>query len=155
MQVLTRIQEILEPLAKKRKYYVIDTTYKREGGRLVLRIILDREGGITMDECAKLNEEISELLNTENLITEQYTLEVSSPGLDRRLKTDKDFKWAVGKRVKINTYGPIEGRSVFSGIMLGLREDSIVVEEDGVSTEIPIDKISKAKLDAQIDWSKK
>ncbi|MBL7157150.1 MAG: ribosome maturation factor RimP [Candidatus Omnitrophica bacterium] len=145
-EVIERVNQVIEPIANERKYYVVDVTYRREGGKLLLRIILDKEGGIAIDECSRLNNELGELLDKENLIEEPYTLEVSSPGLDRGLKTDRDFAWAAGKKVKISTYAPLDGKNVFRGTLLGLGDGTIVVEENGISTEIPRDKISKARL---------
>ncbi|NQU94971.1 MAG: ribosome maturation factor RimP [Candidatus Omnitrophica bacterium] len=155
MEIANRIKEILEPIANERKYCVVDIMYKREGGKLVLRILLDKEGGIAMDECAGLNSELSELLDKENAIEDQYTLEISSPGLDRKLEKDKDFVWAVGKKVKVTTYAPLDGKNTFRGTLIGLGEDTAVIDENGISTEIPREKIASARLESDIDWSKK
>ena len=147
METLDRIKEILEPIASERRYYVVDINYKREGGKLVLRILLDKEGGIAVDECAGLNSELSELLDKESVIEGQYIVEVSSPGLDRKLKKDKDFVWAVGKKVKVTTYAPLDGKNTFRGTLLGLGEDTVVIDENGTSTEIPKETIASARLD--------
>ena len=149
-----RIKDILKPIAEERKYYVVDVTYKREGGRLALRILLDKDGGITIEECAGLNNELSELLDKEGVIDDQYFLEISSPGLDRKLKKDEDFIWAIGKKIKVTTFGSVHGKNVFSGTLLGLGEGIIVVEENGTSWEIPREKIASAKLELNMDWSK-
>jgi len=145
-EVIKKIRELLDPMTSSLDYYVVDVTYKREGKRFVLRVILDKQGGITMEECAKLNTDFSELLDKENVIEDQYTLEVSSPGLDRKLKKDGDFAWAVGKKIRVNTYVPLEGRNTFSGMLVGLGEGTVVINESGTSTEVPRDKISSAKL---------
>jgi ribosome maturation factor RimP len=144
--IADKVRELLEPIAKERGYYVVDITYRREGGKFVLRIILDKDGGITLDECTGLNNELSGLLDKDNVIEEEYTLEVSSPGLDRKLKKDEDFVWAVGKRVKVSTYAPLDGRNVFSGVLVGLGDGTVVVDENGTSTEIAREKIANAKL---------
>jgi len=153
MDVLSKVKEILEPLAKKRHYFILEVTYKKEGGKSVLRIIMDKEGGITMDECADLNKTLSEIHDKEDLASDSYVLEVSSPGLDRRLKADNDFLWAIGKNVKITTYAPIDEKKTFSGVLVGVGDGTLVVEKEGVSTEIPKDKIASAKLNPDIDWS--
>ena len=146
MEVIEKLKQLAEPIAKARKFYIVDITYKREGGRVVLRILADKEGGITIDECARLNNELSELLDKENVIEEQYVLEISSPGLDRKLKKDEDFLWAVGKRIKVATYAPLDGKNVFSGVLVGLGDGTVVLEENGMSAEIPREKIANAKL---------
>lgn len=150
-----KIRELIEPLAKTRGYCVVDLSYKREGSRFVLRLILDKDGGINMDECARLNVELGEILDKENIIAEEYVIEVSSPGLDRKLEKDTDFKWAMGKKIRVSTYAPIDGKNVFSGILIGMGVDTIVLDENGVSYEVPRDKIANAKLEFNIDWSKK
>ena len=146
MQVIDRVKELIGPIAKERECYIVDITYKREGGGLVLRVLADKEGGIAMDECTALNNSLSELLDKEGVIPDQYTLEVSSPGLDRKLKTDEDFTWALGKKVKITTYGPLDGKNVFEGVLEGIGEGTIVVSGDGIATEIPRKKIANARL---------
>ena len=152
MEVIERIRELLEPIANERKFYIVDITYRREGGRLALRILADKEGGITMEDCTGLSNELSELLDRENIIEEQYVLEVSSPGLDRKLNKDDDFVWAVGKRIKVTTYAPLDGKNVFLGVLAGLRDGTIVVsEKEGISTEIPRDKIASARLATEVN----
>ena len=93
-----------------------------------------------------MNSELSELLDKESVIEGQYIVEVSSPGLDRKLKKDKDFVWAVGKKVKVTTYAPLDGKNTFRGTLLGLGEDTVVIDENGTSTEIPREKIASARL---------
>jgi len=146
METIERIKELLEPIANARKYYIVDIAYRREAGRLVLRILADKEGGITMEECAGLSNELSELLDKGNIIEGEYLLEVSSPGLDRKLKKDEDFLWAVGKRIKVTTYAPLDGKNVFLGVLAGLGDGTIIVEENGTSWEIPREKLASAKL---------
>ena len=154
MQIIEEIQELLKPIAAKHKYYIVDVIYRKEAGKNVLRITVDKEAGVTLNECARFNNELSELFDKENLIDEEYLLEVSSPGLDRKLKKDEDFIWAVGKKVKLTTYVPIDGNNTFIGTLLGLGDNCVVLEKDGVSTEIPREKIASAKLAMDIDWSK-
>jgi len=149
MEIAEKIEKILEPIAAERGYFVLDVTYRREGAGLVLRVTLDKPGGITMEECARFNNELGELLDRDENITQRYLLEVSSPGLDRKLKTERDFVWAVGKKVKINTFGPLDGKNVFSGTLTGLGKTAVVVDEGGVSAEIPRSLISKARVELQ------
>ena len=146
MEVLSKVKELLGPIAEERKYYIVEVTYRREGRRFVLRILADKTGGITADECGWLNNELSEILDKENIIEEQYTIEVSSPGLDRKLEKDEDFVWAVGKKIKVTTYAPLNGKNVFTGVLLGLGDGIVVIDETGVSAEIPREKIASARL---------
>ena len=155
MQVVEKVKKALEPIARERKYDVVDITYAREGGKSVLRIVIDTEGSLAMDECARLNNELSDLFDRENVVDEPYLLEVSSPGLDRKLKKDKDFIWAVGKKIKVTTYTPLDGKNVFVGLLLGLGDGTVVLENNGISTEIPREKVASARVTPDIDWNKK
>ena len=146
--VVDKIKELLEPIARRLGQFILDVTYKREGGKRVLRIVLDKPGGITMDECARLNNELNELLDGENIIEEEYLLEVSSPGADRKLEKGTDFVWAMGKKIKVTTYTPLDGKNTFSGILVGLGDSTVVVDENGTVTEIPLEKIANARLNA-------
>jgi len=144
--IIEKVRELLEPIAEKREYYIVDIAYKREGGNFVLRVVLDKKGGITMDECTALNNELGEILDKENVIGDEYTLEVASPGLDRRLKKDSDFVWAIGKRVRVTTYAPVEGKNSFLGVLVGLGDGTVVVDEGAASIEIPREKIAGARI---------
>ena len=150
MKIIEKVKELLDPIAKKQGYYIVDITYKREGSKFVLRVLADKPGGISMDECAGLNNELSEILDKENVIEEEYTLDVSSPGLDRKLKKDGDFVWAIGKKVKVSMYAPLDGKNVFTGTLVGLGDGTVVIDEAGASTEIPREKIANAKLNEDI-----
>ena len=146
MKISDKANEIIENKAKARNLYIVDITYKQEGGKAVLRILADKEGGIQMEECASFNSELIEIFDKENTIEEEYVLEVSSPGLDRKLKNDKDFEWATGKNIKVTTYAPIEGENVFIGKLLGVSAESVVIEKDKIATEIQKTKIASARL---------
>ncbi len=148
MDIVNKVTEILKPIAERRKIKIVDITYKRKGSTMVLRILLDKIDGITIDECSQVNNELSEVVDKENVMDEHYVLEVSSPGIDRPMKTDEDFQQALNKYIKVTTYAPIDGKNVFIGKLLGICESTIVVEDnEGISTEIPREKIAKARLE--------
>jgi len=155
MEIIEKIRSLIEPLVLENQGSILDITYKREGGSLILRVVVDKEGGITMGECAELNKKLSDILDKENIIDEEYTIEISSPGLDRKLTKDSDFIWAVGKEVKITTYAPLEGKNVFLGKLMGLGDKTVVISEEGISLDIPREKVASARLNLNIDWSKK
>ena len=148
MEVINEVTEILSSIIDTKELEIVDITYKREGRTMVLRILLDKEDGISIDECGKINNELSENLDKENIIDEHYIVEVSSPGLDRPMKTDRDFERVMGKDIKVTTYAPIDGKNVFIGKLQGLSASTIVVEDiERIATEVPRDKIAKAKLE--------
>jgi len=155
MDIIEKIRSLIEPLVLENQGSILDITYKRESGSLILRVVVDKEGGITMGECTELNKKLSDILDKENIIDEEYTIEISSPGLDRKLTKDSDFIWAVGKEVKITTYAPIEGKNVFLGKLMGLVDKTVVISEEGISLDIPREKVASARLNLNIDWSKK
>lgn len=147
-ELLTRIRDIVSNIFDEHKIELVDMTYRREGGVKVLRILADKDNGITVDECAKMNEIVGETLNREDFINENYVLEISSPGLDRPLKTKKDFARVKGKRIRVYTFAPIDEKKEFVGALETVDEDNITVSSDNAKfTKIPIDKISKATLD--------
>lgn len=147
-QLLTRIRDIVSNIFHDNKIELVEITYKRKGRVKVLRILADTETGITADECAKMNEIVSEALDREDFIDENYILEVSSPGLDRSLKTKRDFLRIKGKKIHVFTFVPIDNRKEFIGALKAADDSSITVsDDDAKSTTIPFDKISKATLD--------
>ena len=148
MDIVNRVTEILSHIAEQRGIEIVDITYKKEGPAMVLRILLDKTGGITIDECGQINKVLSKLLDEENIIDGHYILEVSSPGLGRPMKTERDFQRVLGKDIKVTTYAPIDGKNVFIGKLLGIGSSTIVLEDnEGISTEIPREKIAKARLE--------
>ena len=118
------------------EFELVDTEYVKEGGEWYLRIFVDRkaEGGrISLSDCQSISNMVSEMLDVEDPIKEHYMLEISSPGLDRALKKDRDFVREKGKEVELKLYKAIDGRKEFDGILLGLAEDGkIQIESNGV-----------------------
>ena len=119
-------------------------------GKLLLRVILDKEGGVTLDDCERFSRSFGALLDVENAIQGSYTLEVSSPGLDRPLKKMKDFEKSIGKLARIVTAEKIHNHSFFVGRIAGVHGDVVrlSVKEDEIL--IPFDSISKARLEIEL-----
>ncbi|MDD5437204.1 MAG: ribosome maturation factor RimP [Candidatus Omnitrophica bacterium] len=146
MEVTDRVKSLIEQYLEKSGIELVDITYKREQGGMVLRLLADTADGITIDECERLNNYLSEVLDREDVIAERFILEVASPGLDRPLVTDRDFTRVMGKELYIRMYEPIDGTREHQGRLMGMNSDSIVIESEGVSTVIPRTKIAKATL---------
>ncbi len=143
-----RVKDIVCAALRDNGAELVDMTHRKEGKRKVLRVLADKEAGITVEECARMNEIIGEALDKEDFMDEYYILEVSSPGLDRPLKTKADFLRIKGKRVRVHTYEPIDGRREFAGILEAVEDDSIgVYEENAKLIKMPLSKISKATFD--------
>lgn len=145
-QVVDKIKKLIDNSLRDKAIEFVDATYKRESGVMVLRLLVDKVGGITLDECASLNEEIGDMLEREDAVFEKYTLEVSSPGLDRQLKTRRDFERIMGKEIHVHTYSPINDKRDCEGAVKFVDDQKVIVGD----MEIPLDKISKAKLKIEI-----
>ena len=145
--VLNSVKELTQTLLDNSNIELVDIEYRGEGRGKVLRIYIDKENGVTIDDCADLSRELSVLLDINDVIADRYTLEVSSPGLRRPLKKKKDFKRFEGNLVLIKTNELINNRKVFKGILKKCFEDHLVMEVDGESYEIPFFEIKKANLE--------
>ena len=141
-----KLIEMLEPFLEKMGVELVDLQYiPGRSGKLELYI--DHEGGVTIDHCEKVSREVSDFLDYRDPIEHSYTLEVSSPGLERPLRKKEHFVRYAGEKVKLRTAEPVGGRTKFSGLLQEIEGDRVVVAaEDGTLFEIPIPLISRAKL---------
>ena len=146
METIDRVKEIAKDYIAQHDIEVVDITFRRESQGLVLRILADKPQGIRVSECEEFNKFLSEALDKEDVIQDRYILEISSPGLDKPIKTDRDFERAMGKGLEITTYEMIDGRKTHEGFFLGMDKDNIIIESDGVSTVIPKERIALARL---------
>ncbi len=136
----------LEEFFKERDLDLVDVIYRYEGGDLFLRVLADKfNGGITMDECASLNRELGALLDEKNLLESRYILEVSSPGLDRNLKTENDFKRSLNKRVRFFLNDYISGKLEWEGVVNKVEGQIVSIDTGNGLIEVPLVKINKAK----------
>ena len=118
------IEEIVQPIVDSKNFEIVDIEYVKEAGEYYLRVYLDKEGGIFLSDCELVSRELSEILDQKDPIKDNYFLEVSSPGLDRPLKKDKDFERYKGRDVEIKLYKPMNGSKQFEGELVGLTEDN-------------------------------
>ena len=145
------LMRLLEPPIEALGIDVVDIEFAREGRGGVLRIFIDRPaedsgGAVTVEDCARVSHAVSQVLETQDPIKGHYTLEVSSPGFDRILRTRAHFERFVGQRVFVELKLPIEGRRRFIGVLKSVMHDTIVVEVDGKAHSLPFDRIQKARL---------
>jgi ribosome maturation factor RimP len=148
-----RIWELAAPLAQTQGLEIIDIELRPEGSRggRVLRLYLDKEGGPNMEELSQVSRELGALLDEHDIVEGAYTLEVSSPGINRPLKLPEHFKRFIGKRVRVRTRELIQGRRSFLGPLLDVSTDRITVNQDGTRFEIPFAVIEKSNYEH--DWS--
>ena len=150
---LTRVWQLAAPLAEGEGMEIVDIDFRHEGSRggRVLRLYLDKEGGPNMDDLSRVSRQLSELLDAQDTIDGAYTLEVSSPGINRPLKKPAHFARFVGKRIRVRTRDLVDGRRLFLGILGQVVEDSVILTQEGKRYQIPFSVIEKSNYEH--DWS--
>jgi ribosome maturation factor RimP len=137
---------MLEPAIEALGFELVDTELSGSGRRALLRIYIDRPGGVNVDDCAAVSHQVSAILDVEDPIAGRYTLEVSSPGLDRPLTRPQDFERFAGELVAVKLARPRDGRRKFKGRLLGLRDGMIALEADGERFDLAFDEVDKVRL---------
>jgi ribosome maturation factor RimP len=125
---------------------LVDVEYGKEGPDWILRVFIDKEGGVSLDDCEKVSRRLSSSLDDVDPIPGSYSLEVSSPGLERPLTRDAHFERFAGRLVRIKTYAPYQGRKSWEGRLLGLKDGTVLVEVENEVVKIPRDQVAKANL---------
>jgi ribosome maturation factor RimP len=144
--LINELKNFLADFLKSRDLELVELIHRYEGKDAVLRILVDKpEGGISIGECAGLNRELSALLDEKNILEEKYTLEVSSPGLDRPLRTESDFTRCLDKPVKFFLSEFINGKLEWDGVIAKVGPGSVRINTAAGALEVPLDKINKAK----------
>lgn len=126
-----RAEALLTPIVDANGFELVDVEYVKEAGEWYLRGYIDKPGGITVNDCETVSRVFSDKLDEEDFIDDSYIMEISSPGLDRPLKKEKDYVRSMGKLVEIRTYRPIEKQKEFCGILTAYDSNSVTIEEDG------------------------
>ena len=135
---------------------LVELEYGRVGRDAVLRLFVDKVGGVTLDDCADLSHELSAVLDVEDVIESHYTLEVSSPGLDRPLKKVQDYERYIGRLIKVRTYDPYPDddgnkRKTFLGTLEGLVDGAVKMKlKEGQTAAIPLERVAKANLEFEL-----
>jgi len=145
-----QIARLVEPMLVREGFELVDVEIAGSGPSTILRLFIDKPGGVTLDDCAFVSEGVDAVLDVEDPFETSYHLEVSSPGLDRPLRKRTDFERYVGRKVRVKTYGPLEtsgARKVFPGLLKGLRGEAVVIDVDGTEFEVPLGSIAKANLE--------
>lgn len=145
--IVKNIEELVIPILKELGFELIDIEFQKQRNDWFLRIYIDKIGGITIDDCETVSKKVDRYLDDLDLITHSYYLEVSSPGLDRPLKTDMQLKKHLGEKVEVKTYKPINGKRKHIGILENFDENSIlIITEDGKMMELDRTLVSTIKL---------
>ncbi|HHY99167.1 MAG TPA: ribosome maturation factor RimP [Firmicutes bacterium] len=139
------VSDLAAPIVEDQGLELVDVLYVKEAGEWLLRIYVDKPGGVSIDDCTKISEEVGRKLDSLDPIPQSYILEVSSSG-EKPLRKEEEFDKYKGRMVAINTFSQIGGRKEFIGHLLGLADGNVRVDVDGLVVDIPKDRISKARL---------
>ena len=145
---VARLEEIILPVLRDHGLTLVDVEWRGHGPRGILRVFIDKPGGVGIADCERLSREVGDVLEVEGLISEAYDLEVSSPGLDRELRKEREYRWAIGKRVRCRL---TEGRDL-RGRLVDVTQEQIVVDADEGRIEVPRTEVRKARLEAEVPW---
>ncbi|PLS16713.1 ribosome maturation factor RimP [Bacillus sp. M6-12] len=144
------VEELVTPVLDELGLELVEVEYVKEGKNWFLRVFIDKDSGVDIEECGIVSERLSEKLDELDPIPQNYFLEVSSPGAERPLKKDKDFQKAIGKNVFIKTYEPIDGEKEFEGVLSSFDGSEVTVEVRIKTRKktivIPYEKVAKARL---------
>ncbi|GAC1039958.1 ribosome maturation factor RimP [Pseudomonas sp. EpS/L25] len=143
---LEQLQALLAPVVEALGYVCWGVEYISQGRHSLLRVYIDHPNGILVEDCEKVSRQVSGVLDVEDPITNEYTLEVSSPGMDRPLFTLEQFAAHAGEQVKVKLRSPFEGRRNFQGLLRGVEDQDVVVQVDEHEYLLPIEMIDKANV---------
>ena len=146
LSITKQITDLADPVLDEIGFELVDVEYLAKHGRWVLRIYIDKDGGVTIDDCARVSGELGDLIDIKEIIENEYVLEVSSPGVNRPLKKEKDFIRAVGKKIKVRMVAPVNGRQNFSGYLKDFKDSNLYLEEESGLITLPCQEIDKANL---------
>lgn len=143
----SKTEELLEPIVAEAGFELVDVEYVKEAGTWYLRAYIDKPGGITVDDCEAVSRKFSDILDEKDYIEDSYIFEVSSPGLGRPLKKEKDFQRSLGEDVEIRTYRPIEGQKEFEGVLKAFDKNTVTIAyEDGTEQVFQRNEIALIRL---------
>lgn len=151
--LIGQIEPLAAPVLQEHGVELVDTQFVHEHGQWVLRFFLDKQGGITLGDCAIISEHLGRVLDAADVIKQPYSLEVSSPGVNRPLKKESDYQRFIGERIDVTLYAPLNGRRHFKGILRSVQPGIAVVEEAPEQVfSLPLEDVAKAHLDPEIHF---
>lgn len=145
-EIEVKTTALLQPIAEKHQVEIYDVEYVEEANEWYLRAYIDKEGGVTIDDCEAVSRELSDALDVDEYINDAYYLEVSSPGLGRTLKKDSHFEKSLGEEVELKTFRPIDKKKEFTGILKSFDKESITLEIDACETTFLRKDVACVKL---------
>ena len=150
MKIEEKVEKIIQNPVENLGYSLYDVYYVKEGKDYFLRVIIDKPTGISLEDCEKVSNEINPILDEENIIKEQYFLEVSSPGIERVLRKEKQLQEAIGENVEVSLFQNLEGEKIFSGMLQEVTTEYVVLQIEGKDKKI--DRENIAQIKTTFDW---
>lgn len=157
-QTVERVKTLLDPVVEREGYELLEVEYLSDRGRMILRLYIDTvppgtaQKGVTVEDCSFVSRIVGDILDVEEIIGDNYHLEVSSPGLFRPLTKPVHFDRVVGERVKVKTFDKLDGRRVFTGTLVAHREGVLTVRIDGADFTLNLENVAKANLEPELDF---
>lgn len=146
MSAAQRIQELISSTVQALGVELWGVEYIAQGRNSVLRVYIDHDDGIAVDDCEKVSRQVSALLDVEDPVSGEYVLEVSSPGLDRPLFTPEQYERYTGSEITVRLRSPLDGRRKFKGVIRAVSTDQVTLDCEGVCVELPLTQVEKARL---------
>lgn len=143
------IEEIVLPVVRAHGLDLVDVDARGGGRRTVVRIFVDKPGGVTIEDCQRLSQEVGDLIDVAGVVPGGYDLEVSSPGLDRQLSRDREFRWATGKLVRVWTREPVDGLREMVGRLVAVDADALTLAVPAGAHSVPRRLVTKARLELE------
>lgn len=140
------IEELVLPIVEEAGLELADVEFVKEGSRWCLRVFIDKPGGIGIEDCRYISEKLDKLLDEKDPIPHSYALEVSSPGIERPLKKPADYVRFTGRLANITTFAPLDGKKNFSGRIIGISGNNLVLDTEGTEFSVPLDQVASARL---------
>lgn len=148
--IQTKVGDLLFPILEELSLELVEVEFQKEGKNWFLRVFIDSDKGVDLEDCSAVSEKLSEALDNEDPIDQAYYMEVSSPGAERPLKGEKDITRAVGKNVHVSTYAPIDGAKNFEGVLTQFDGENLTIEMKvktrRITVTVPYEKVAKARL---------
>jgi ribosome maturation factor RimP len=145
--LLKEISHLAETILDSEGMELVDVTFRREAQGWVLRVLIDKPGGVVIDDCGYISHQLSDLLDVKDILHYPYHLEVSSPGINRPLKREADFRRFIGERIVLKTAALIDNRKTFKGKLTGYQDGMVYMDDEGSPVAIPYNLVEKANLE--------
>ncbi len=150
-KISEQVFALVDPIARRLGLEVIEVLYEKKFDGMNLTVVIDKDGGVTIDDCERLHRAIDAPLDELDPIAESYTLNVSSPGIDRPLKTERDYRRNLNRKISVKLYSPRDGKKTFSGVLVGYDDDAFTVETEK-GKQISFYKKDTAKVEPIIEF---